>query len=272
MHRPTEEEALQYLPYETMPPEPVVPEVDDLTNLLRRFGTDLAVYFENMETGFVFRHNADRVFFGASVSKASFALYLFERALRGEIDLDETLTFTHDDVFGGSGIIVHRYAVGRTFSARELIRLNLSYSDNIATLILRRHYGIEGYRAFVRQLGANPNRVHYNIFNSNLSANDVGIFAREIYRFIAEENPYSQEFLDALLDNQFPFTISDYPLASKTGWTRPTAWHCMGIVYAPSPYVLVVLSAREGWGEGDFADFAEISMAFQAFNTYWFER
>jgi len=44
----------------------------------------------------------------------------------------------------------------------------------------------------------------------------------------------------------------------------------MTIVYAPSPYILVIMSARAGWTERDYADFAEISMAFQGFNGGWF--
>jgi hypothetical protein len=44
----------------------------------------------------------------------------------------------------------------------------------------------------------------------------------------------------------------------------------MAIVYAPSPYILVILSARNGWTAQDYRDFAEISMAFQNFNSTWF--
>ena len=249
---------------------PVNPCTQALDALMARFGRGISVYFENLETGFVYSHNASRVFFGASISKAFYSLYLLERAERGEIDMNETLTFTQADMNMGSGVIAHTYPVGTVFTVRELIRLNLNHSDNVATLMLRRRFGTAGYREFSAALGANPHRVRDRVMDSMLTAYDAGVFMRAIYAYIAADKAYSREFLGALLTNQYPFTVSDYPLASKTGWTRGYAWHCVAIVYAPSPYILVIMTARNGWTDQDYADFAEISMAFQAFNTEWF--
>jgi beta-lactamase class A len=241
-----------------------------LEEALRRHGGDMAVYFENVETGFVFRHDADRVFFSASVPKAVYALYLFHLAEQGLVCLDSELTYTWADFMGGSGIIRYEYAVGATFTLRELLRLNVSESDNIATLILRRAHGIDGFRRFLAEMGANPHGVGGNIMDSFLSAEEAGLFAREIFRYIESGGRYSEALRADLLDNQFPFIVSDYPVASKTGWTSFLAWHDMAIVYAPSPYILVILTERYGWTEADFRDFEEISMAFQAFNSWWF--
>jgi len=238
--------------------------------MLRRFGNNIAVYFENLETGFVYTHNANRTFFGASVSKAVYALYIYEKAERGEVDLNSTITFTNADFVGGSGVIRHRYSVGRTFTLREILGLNLYESDNIATLMLRRVHGIAGYRQFVAELGGNTAFIGDRIMNGNLNANEAGRFARAIFNYIESGGRYSEEFRGHLLNNQFPFIVSDYPVASKTGWTAPSAWHDMAIVYAPSPYILVILSARDGWRDQDFRDFEEISMAFQQFNNEWF--
>jgi len=246
------------------------PPTYELDRLLRRFGNNLSVYFENLETGFVYTYNANRVYFSASVPKASFALYIYLLAEQGYTDLDNLITFTNADFMGGSGRIRHRYSVGATFTQREVLRLNLSYSDNIATNMLRRIHGTSGYRQFVADIGGNPNLVGNGIMNSNLTANEAGLFAREIFNYIESDGRYSEEFRAHLLDNQYPFIVSDYPVASKTGWTRPIAWHDMAIVYAPSPYILVILSARNGWSAQDYRDFEEISMAFQRFNDMWF--
>ena len=246
------------------------PPTNELDAMLRRFGNNLSVYYKNLDTGFVYRYNADRVYFGASISKASFALYIYQMAERGEIDLDTRLTFTSADQNWGSGIIQNRYTLGTTFTIRELLRLNLSYSDNVATLMLVRHFGIGSYRQFVAELGANPARVRSRVMDSDLTANDVGIFARAIHEYIESDGRYSEEFKAHLLNNQFPFIVSDYPVASKTGWTAQRAWHDMAIVYAPSPYILVIMSARDGWTVQDYRDFAEISMVFQRFNDVWF--
>ena len=246
-----------------------VPSTEPLDELLRRF-PNTAVFYKNIETGFTYRWNADRVFFGASVSKAPFALYIYQRAESGEFDLDRPITFTRQDWHGGSGIIRHRYAIGRALTTRRVLELNLYESDNTATNMLRRTFGISGYRQFVADLGGNPSLINYRIFNSRLTANEVGRFAVAIWDYIESDGRYSEEFRNALLNNQFPFITSNYPMASKTGWTAPIAWHDMAIIYAPSPYILVIMTERPGHTARDRQAFYEISRAFERFNDRWF--
>ena len=193
------------------------PPVYELDRLLRRFGNNLSVYYRNIETGFTYRYNADRVYFGASISKAMFALYIYILAENGYINIDDTLVFTSADFNAGSGVIKYRNRVGDIFTIRELLRLNLSYSDNIATLMLVRHFGIDGYMQFIEDSGGNPSLVRDRIMNSNLTANEAGLFAARISEYIEADGRYSEEFQAHLLDNQFPFIVSDYPIASKTG-------------------------------------------------------
>jgi len=260
--------------YNDQVPEPIrlpppIHTINELDEMLRRHGNNLSVYFRNLETGFIYQYNADRVYFSASIPKAFFALHLYKLAERGILDLDSSHMFTYADANWGSGIIQHRYNFGAIFTVRELLRLNLSESDNVATLMLRRIYG-DGYTNFVEEMGGNPDFVRNRIMNSYITANEAGLFARLIFEYIESDRMYSKEFRTHLLDNQFPFIVSDYQVASKSGWTSPIAWHDMAIVYAPSPYVLVILSEREGFSDEDFADFAEISVAFQQFNDRWF--
>jgi len=244
----------------------ITPPTYMLDELLARHGNNLSVYFENLETGFVYRFNADLVYFSASVTKAMYALYLYQLAEDGAINLDSTHAFTYSDANWGSGIIQRRYDFGATFTLRELLRLNISESDNVATLMLRRIHGLDGYKNFIAEIGGNPELVGCRVMNSNLTANEAGLFAREIFAYFESGGRYSNEFMSHMFNNQFPFIVSDYPVASKTGWTSPIAWHDMAIIYAPSPFILVILSEREGWCDTDYADFAEISMAFQQFN------
>ena len=246
------------------------PPIYDLDIFLGRFGNRISVYFENLATGFIYTYNGGRRYFSASVPKASFAMYILQQAERGETDLNEILTFTESDRIGGSGVIRHRYNTGARFTRRELLRLNVSESDNIATNILRRVHGTGGYRQFVANIGGDPSLVGNRIMNSTLTAYEAGLFAREIFRFAQSGSTYGQMLRDDMLNNQFPFIVADYPVASKTGWTRPTAWHDMAIIYAPSPFILVILSERNGWTERDYRDFAEISRLFQDFNNRWF--
>ena len=263
-----------YLQNESTPPwlEPdFMPLTDDLDEILGRHGYNISVFYKNLASGFIYRHNADRVYFAASVTKAFYALYLFQLAEQGILCLDTEHTFTGADFMDGSGIIRERYPVGTTFTLRELLRLNVSYSDNIATLILVREHGAEGFRHFLTDLGGNPSQMGWGIMDFNMSAEEAGIFLYEVYQYIEKGSEYALFLKSDLLDNQYPFIVSDYPIASKTGWTSFYAWHDAAIVYATSPYILVIFTARGGWAETDFQDFEEIGMAFQRFNAEWFE-
>ena len=248
----------------------IEPSVSDIESFMAQFGNTVSVFYENLETGFVFSHHGDRVFFGASATKAPFALYIYQKAERGETNLNSVHTYIAADYWGGSGFIRRRYSVGATFTQRELLFLMLSPSDNIATRMLRRIHGVDSYRDFIADIGGNPHFVQ-NITYSYLSANEAGFIMKEIFKYITSDGRYSHEFKDNLLQNRYPFIISDYPVASKSGWAYNFggAYHDMAIVFAPSPYTLSILSTRPG-RPSDRAAFEAISMFFQEFNNQWF--
>jgi len=258
------------------------PSTSRLDRMISWFGNDFSVYFENLETGFIYRYNAEQEYFGASVSKAMLALYFYTLAERGEICLDARVEFQSHQQNWGSGIIQRRYPVGSEFTLKRLLGLNLSYSDNVATLMLRDYLGgpvggVHRYRQFVAGMGGNPGLVRDRIMNSRLTANEAGLFARAIYNYLESGGRYSEEFRQHLLNNHFPFLtlmVDEHPpTASKTGWSNGF-WHDMAIVYARSPFILVVMS--QGWtgtqyeSRQDFDDFALIYQAFLEFNDRWF--
>jgi len=246
------------------------PPIHILEEFMSQFGNTVSVFYENMASGFIFRHHADHDYFGASATKAQFALYIYLKTEQGYASMNDIHTFTPEDFWTGSGIIRQRYSYGQTFTQRQLLHLMITPSDNIATRILRRVHGLNGYIAFMESIGANPNFVH-NLTYSRLSANDAGIFLRAAYEYIASNGRYSLEFKNNLLANRYAFIISDYPVASKSGWAANfgAAWHDQAIVFAPSPYTLALLSSRAG-NAADRRVYDAISMFIQNFNNDWF--
>jgi len=274
--------ALFYEAYGNQAVLPFSPPIDELNEILEPFGYNLFVYFKNLETGFEFQHNADIEYFGASVSKAVLALMIYKMAERGDVYLDTKLTFEPVHENWGSVIIQRTYPLGTQFTVRRLLELNLSESDNVATLMLRdfiggEEYGLHKYQEFVKSIGGNPILAQGRIMNSFLTANEVGIFALAIHTYLESGGKYSEEFREHLLNNQFPFLTGQVdnhpPTASKTGWSRGV-WHDMAIVYADSPFILVVMSReRAGTPDGtqqDRDDFQLIYETFLYWNAYWF--
>ena len=233
---------------------------------LSRFSGRIAVFYENLETGFIYYLNPDRPFNGASAIKAPYALWVYKLAEAGYTDLSRMHTFREADRWGGSGII-RNMASGVQFSEAELLRLTLSYSDNVAfRMLVRRIHGVDGFRDFVAEAGANPAQVH-TVTYSHLTARVAGLFARKIHEYIESGQTYSEHFRHALIGNRYRFISSDHLLASKSGWIS-TDMHDIAIVYAPSPYTLSILTTA---GPGVMNIFNEVSMFFQNFNSTYFE-
>ena len=234
--------------------------------LLRLDDNNIALLYKNLETGFTHTFNADRVFFGASLNKLNHALYVFELAERGLINLNHVHTFTEGDIRSGTGTIQHM-EIGTQFTTRELLRHSMIHSDNVAQHMLIRHTSGASftYADFVQQIGANPNFIG-NIRAQNTSVTDKLIWLEAIHNYINSDGAFAHFFRADLLATP-GFIMSDYPMARKYGWAT-ASFHDAAIVYTPSPYILIILSDIE---EGDATLFANISMRVQRLNREWFE-
>lgn len=228
----------------------------------------MAVYYHNIERDFTFAHNGDRVYFAASLTKAPFAMYIYQKADQGHTDLNSKHPFLQKYYAGGSGVIRHNFEIGQYLTQNQLLAYNIFHSDNVALRMLRSIHGLDGFTEFVADLGGDPTLIH-NITYSRTTSNQAGILTRAMYDYIESGSPYSRVFLDHLLNNHHSFISSGYPVAGKTGWfdSFGGAWHEMAIVYAPSPFVLVILSDR--YGGVDNPNFQQIIAFLERFNRQY---
>jgi len=255
-------------------------------------GRDVAVFYKNLDTGFTYVHNPQRVLFGASLSKSNHALYTFMLAERGVIDMYEVHVYSPQDEWGGTGILRFE-PFGLELTTRELLGLSIRESDNAAFRMLERFTrdAVPSYRDFVREIGADTSLIR-DVLAQNTNARDAGLFMYRIWQYIEGESRYGHYLRYDLLntaqvshphftrwegsngwgdqgigtDVNIRMLVSDYPLARKYGWAN-NAFHDAGIVYAPSPYILVVLTNETRGAHGLMAD---ISWFVQNFNTATF--
>jgi len=260
-----------------------IPTTDELDTFLNQYGNDVAVFYKNLNTGYTYMHNPDRIFFGASLAKATHALYVYSLAERGLIDMYAVHTFTAADHWGGTGILRFEPA-GTRLTTRELLGHSIIYSCNVAFRMLTRLTSGASltFEDFVSEIGADPSFTR-NIISQNTSARDMGVWFYAINSYLTAPSQYGHYFLHDLMntaetshhyftrwegsfgtggDIDVSLLQSDYAMARKYGWS-PEAFHDGAIVYAPSPYILVVLTNMD---RGAHELFAEISYLFQSFN------
>jgi len=262
------------------------PSTYHLDAFFSQFGTDIGIYYKNLNTGFVYSFNPDRVFFGASLNKANLALHTYMAAERGYIDMYAVHTFTAEDWWGGTGIIRFMPA-GTRLTTRELLHHSIVYSDNVAFRMLARYMERTGfsYRHFVTELGANPDFIRCT-YSHNTSAADTALWFYAIHNYLESDSRYGHYLRDGLLntalyshpyftrgyifggdsDVNVQFIHSSYPAAQKYGWFNG-AFNTAGIVYAPSPYILVIVSNMH---HGAHELFEDISWMMEGFNGRYF--
>ena len=265
-----------------------MPSTDGFDNFLYHLGTDVAVFYKNLDTGLYYFFNPDRIFFAASLSKANHALYVYTLAERGYLDMYAVHTFTAADYWGGTGIMRFKPA-GTRFTTRELLAHSIIYSCNIAYRMLIRYTEnmAFSYRDFVRELGADEEFI-LNVISQNSSARDMSIWMNAIHEYLQSDSSYGHYFKYDLMNTaqtshhyftrwegsfgtggevDLSMIQSGYPFARKYGWS-PGAFHDAAIVYAPSPFVLIVMSNMD---RGAHYLFGEIAEYFEGFNGRWFD-
>ncbi|MDR2167678.1 MAG: class A beta-lactamase-related serine hydrolase [Clostridiales bacterium] len=253
------------------PPEIIWPnaeEIEALEEFLSGLPYPVSVYYYNLDTGFNFGFRQDEVYFAASLNKASNAFYIYYLAERGLANLDRRHTFRASDWVGGTGVIRHLYSFGRAFSHWELLRHSVRDSDNIAFGILDSFYAEynPSYREFSQGLDRDLSLLGTARTHS-VTAAEMGLLLRHIHEFFESDSIYARHFQYSMFHSDVPMIVADYPVAQKYGhWDG--AFHDMAIVYAPSPYILVILSDLDR--EAPFHIFEEISIIFQEFNNRHF--
>ena len=162
-------------------------------------------------------------------------------------DLSRIFIYTKEKKREGSGII--QYAPeGTEYTYRELVELAIRKSDNVAFAELRNVFGYSDFYAFNTRLGVNSVRKNFN----QITAADMAIYLRAMYKFIEEDENYGAEFKSWLCQSAhsvlIPYAVYPTTTAHKYGWDEES-YHDAAIVYDEHPYLLVVLTDLDEGGD-----------------------
>jgi len=132
----------------------------------------------DLATGAAYGLNADSIFRAASVNKMPILIALYQRAARGSVNLDQTLTLGDDDIqHYGTGLIQDSGAA-RTYSLRELAALMIETSDNTAAYVLERYLG----QASIQDALAHWNVAHTSMADNTTTPTDAVALFAGLYR------------------------------------------------------------------------------------------
>ncbi|MDQ6675636.1 MAG: class A beta-lactamase-related serine hydrolase [Chloroflexota bacterium] len=203
----------------------------------------------DLQTGATASLDADRAFPAASLFKLPILVEVLAEEDAGQLDPTAQLEIRAEDWTDGSGVLQAR--VGDRLAVRELTRLMIQESDNIAARVLLDAVGVPAVNAIDERLGLHTTRLvdHRTVSGAEhtTSASDmahllVGLATGQLVnQHVSEEALRLLELKQATtwLGDDLPFWVK---VAHKWG-DLPQARNDVGAVFTPrGSYVVAVLT------------------------------
>lgn len=244
----------------------MIPEIEILIQQFPKATVAVAIY--DCQTGAEHLIRADEPFHPASTFKIGVMMEVFHQAVQGRFNLNEQIPITNEfrSIVDGSPFAMFAeddseftlyQRIGETESLRELIRLMITQSSNLATNLLIQKVSAERVTTFMHELGApdivvlrgpEDNRAYALGMNNVATAFGLMHVLRRLADGQVVSSIASQEMIQILLGQAFHEGIpaglpEEVRVAHKTGW-NPQLYHDAAIIFpvGRKPYILVVMT------------------------------
>lgn len=232
---------------------------------IQKSGADVGVAFHTLDGKAEWHFRADDTFHAASTMKIPVMIELFHQVREGKVKLDDTLSIKNEfhSLVDGSIYKLNPAddsetdlykAEGQTRSLRQLCELMITVSSNFATNLLVEKLGVENIRATVHSLHADGMNVLRGVedqkafdrgMNNATTARGLEQLLDAIARGEAVDPASSKQMIEILERQKFNEGIpaglpAGTSVAHKTG-ELTKIHHDAAIVFAPRPFVLVIL-------------------------------
>jgi len=226
---------------------------------------DVAVYFHSLDSATNWSFRPDDSFHAASTMKIPVMIELFRQVKEGKLHLTDPLLIHNEfhSIVDGSVYQLDPKddseadlynAEGQTRTLSQLCDLMITVSSNLATNLLIQKLGVDNIRATIHSLGADGMNFLRGVedqkafdkgLNNTTTARALGILLTAIANGQAVDAGSSRQMLAILEQQHFNEGIpAGLPpgtrVAHKTGEITKIH-HDAAIVYAPHPFVLVIL-------------------------------
>ena len=238
---------------------------DELLTLLQRVPGKIGFYYKNLSTGEQWGLYPSLPLMAASVIKIPVLTEVFAQLEAGNVNRSETFRIQAEDKLPSCGALNYMHT-GLEVTLEDLYTLMIILSDNTATNILIKKFGMDRINQRMRQLGLNVTTLNRLLFDSSaallgkenyISAEEIGFLLEKMYRGTLFSEKASQEMLGILknqrLNGKMPFYMKGLAqIAHKTGEDDGIT-HDVGIVFAPQPFIACFCS-----NEVDVAQFESV--------------
>ena len=250
----------------TQGPERSAPQLElQLRQIIAASGAEVAVAYRTLDGRTEVLVDADKSFHAASTMKVPVMIELFRQARAGTLSLDDPLPIRNDfrSIVDGSPYKLSDgddsdkdvyTVIGKTMTLGQLCDSMITVSSNFAANLLIEKLGVENIRHTVAALGAGGMQVLRGVedqkafdngLNNTTTARGLMVLLERIAHGRAVDAEFDAAMIEILKRQEFNDAIPaglppGTPVAHKTG-NITRIHHDAAIVYAPRPYVLVLL-------------------------------
>lgn len=241
------------------------PARGQVEELIHASGAEVGLAFQMLDGSQDLFLSADQSFHAASTMKVPVMIELFAQVHEGKLNLADTLLIHNDfksladgspytlDANDDSDPDVYK-AIGSKWTVRDLCEAMITRSSNLATNLIIEKLGVDNIRARVHSLGADGMQVLRGVedekafekgMNNTTTARALLILLKAIAENRAGDPESCREMREILERQTFNEAIpaglpAGTVVAHKTGEITGVH-HDAAIVYAPHPFVLVIL-------------------------------
>lgn len=228
--------------------------ITEYVNQLNEYFDDtykISILYKELGTGYTYGYRVDQTYYAASTIKSLGAIYLYEKAYLGEVNLDDTMTYTKKYRMGASAYM-KEISYGTNVSLRDLVKYSITASDNTAHKMIVDYIGVSTLKEYGKSLGATLTHLNNDLFGY-INVNDAYIYMNKLNELILESGELGQELRSYFVNddqNGLDFKELDIEAAHKYGQYE-NIYHDIGIVYDEHPYIITILTNH---GRGDFVN------------------
>lgn len=237
----------------------------NIEDRIRKSGAEVAIAFGTLDGRLAYSFHDEESFHAASTMKIPVLIELFDQVRAHKLELDKPLIVRNEfrslvdgsiytlDPADDSETDLYK-SVGQTRTLRQLSELMITASSNLATNLLMERLGVDNIRAIVHSLHADGMNVLRGVedgkafqkgLNNTTTARALLQLLDAIARGEAVDQESSRQMIQILERQKFNEGIpAGLPpgtrVAHKTGEITKIH-HDAAIVFAPRPFVLIIL-------------------------------
>jgi beta-lactamase class A len=252
---------------------------DALENKARLFHGDAGIIIEDLNTGWQFSLNKDKLFPSASIVKIPIMAACFQAVYEGRLNLKDEMVLRLPNKTPGSGILKSA-ATGTTIPVDKLIDIMITHSDNTAANMLIEKLGFDYLNGYFKKSGLRHTNLSRKMMDfqdrkngveNYTSAADISNLLERFYRRKFINRQISEKCLGLLLrqkvNDRIPKKLpDDCSVAHKTGLEKNVC-HDAGIVFTRQGDFLICVLTKSRSGTRQVKEFIS-NLALVIYQTY----